>query len=262
MKHPIFSDMLKDIGPMNGTVKGVPDRRIHEINTLYRDAQGPLLLLKVCTNGPVECSWDSWAKQKPKADADTRAGRGFIKAERYKVIEGMANLRTWMMEHVTAQKTSAIKDDWAWWTWHGEKAHAGKLMTIMGDDHPQLFFDDNVDHNDARIVDCRDLNGQMMPFSEAGNKLIVKVNPIEALMNTDYFLMLFHRCHSVGADDGGSLLELRRQVLEGEEEVSTLKKRAAGENPDFADSTLPMHKRARPPKKKKKKKKKKKTPAG
>ncbi|CAE7298364.1 DRP4C, partial [Symbiodinium sp. CCMP2456] len=35
LRHPIFSPLIEDIGPMDGSVPGVPDRRIHSIHTLY-----------------------------------------------------------------------------------------------------------------------------------------------------------------------------------------------------------------------------------
>eukprot|EP00449_Zooxanthella_nutricula_P043047 CAMPEP_0198597156 /NCGR_PEP_ID=MMETSP1462-20131121/144086_1 /TAXON_ID=1333877 /ORGANISM="Brandtodinium nutriculum, Strain RCC3387" /LENGTH=129 /DNA_ID=CAMNT_0044328813 /DNA_START=14 /DNA_END=400 /DNA_ORIENTATION=+ len=78
MQHPLFSRLLQGIGPMDGSVPGVPDRRIHAMHTLYRDALGDILLINQNTNGPLEKTWDSWAKQQPRADGDTRNGREWI----------------------------------------------------------------------------------------------------------------------------------------------------------------------------------------
>lgn len=79
MKHPVYSKLIAGIGPMDGTLPSVPDRRIHSIHTLYRDAKGDMLILDEFTNGPVEQSWDAWAKKKPREASDTRNGREWIK---------------------------------------------------------------------------------------------------------------------------------------------------------------------------------------
>ena len=98
----------------------------------------------------------------------------------HKAVEGIPNLQKWMKKHLVAQETAAIKDDWAWWQWHKEQAIAGKLLTVVPT-VKQLFFDDNIDQNDARIVDCRDTSGNPIPPELSINKLCTKVNPVEAL---------------------------------------------------------------------------------
>merc|ERR1719272_689668 len=50
MRHPFFSRLLKDIGPLDGSVAGVPDRRCKTCHTFYRDAEGVLLALDSNTN--------------------------------------------------------------------------------------------------------------------------------------------------------------------------------------------------------------------
>jgi len=57
LRHPIFSRLIEDIGPMDGSVPGVPDRRIHALHPLYRDAAGPVLVLDTLTNGPADATW-------------------------------------------------------------------------------------------------------------------------------------------------------------------------------------------------------------
>jgi len=190
LRHPLFSRLIADIGPLDGSVPHLPDRRVHTLHTLYRDEQGPLLILDTFTNGPEDCTWDAWAKSKPRPASDTRSGRAFVKALSASTVEGLFNLQDWMWSHVRQQATSAIKDDWAWWQWHGEKACAGKLMPLIaGENAPrQVFFDDNIEVDDPRIVDCRTPDGDAMPALHClGAGLCVKVNPVEALLSQAYF---------------------------------------------------------------------------
>merc|ERR1719204_2291105 len=95
-----------------------------------------------------------------------------------------------MRYHLRKQATSAIKDDWAWWQWNGEQATAGKLMPLIaGDNAPrQVFFDDNIEVDDLRIVDCRTPEGDAMPAPVClGTGMCVRVNPVEALLSQEYF---------------------------------------------------------------------------
>mmetsp|Transcript_12408 Transcript_12408/g.24118 ORF Transcript_12408/g.24118 Transcript_12408/m.24118 type:complete len:1201 (+) Transcript_12408:28-3630(+) len=212
MKHPIFSHLLEGIGPLDGTVPGLPDRRIMQIHTMYRDASGPLLILDSFTNGPAGLqSWDMWAKQKPKAKEDSRGGRNFVRAElQADCVDGMKNIAAWMRSHTLAQRTAAIKDDWAWWFWNGQRADAGKLLAVMRPNQSQggikqLFFDDNVEHDDARIVDCRTETDDVVPLKEAQKELLVKVNPVDVLNDGDLFLKMLQRSHGEHCNQGYGL---------------------------------------------------------
>jgi len=144
-----------------------------------------------------------------------------------KTVEGIPQLQQWMKQHLMAQRTAAIKDDWAWWQWHGEVGKAGKILTLIPgkEETKQLFFDDNVGHNDARIVDCLDANGAVVPLEEGLNKLYTKVNPVEAVLDDDYFLRKLQQCHGEKMEmSEGGLLEFHKQLTEVEEERNELKK--------------------------------------
>lgn len=191
LRHPVFSHLIEDIGPMDGSVPSIPDRRLHGIHTLYRDAEGPMLILDTFTNGPQHASWDSWAKGAPKPAGDTRGGREFVKSElKASTADGYSGVRDFMESHLRTQSTGAIKDDWAWWVYNGERADAGKLLTAFEGSSPaqQLFFDDNIGHDDARIVDCRGVDGVAIPTSVSLRRFCQKVNPVEAVLDKNYFL--------------------------------------------------------------------------
>mmetsp|Transcript_78094 Transcript_78094/g.215947 ORF Transcript_78094/g.215947 Transcript_78094/m.215947 type:complete len:458 (-) Transcript_78094:119-1492(-) len=191
LRHPIFSDLIKDIGPLDGSQPRIPDRRIHSVHTLYRDDEGPMLILDRFTNGPSEASWDEWAKAKPAPEIDTREGREYVREVlKAKTVDGFQQLQAWMHSHLMSESTAGIKDDWAWWHANGEECIAGKVLPLIGGLRAtsQIFFDDNIEINDPRIVDCRDPNGLAIPASKSLSRLCVKVNPIEALFDHDYFL--------------------------------------------------------------------------
>jgi len=119
----------------------------------------------VTADSPPEKNWDSFVKTKPKPTEDTRGGRAWIRDSlKADTLEG-AEIAQWMKAQLYEQRTGAIKDDWAWWIWNGEEAPYGKLLTVFksSEEVRQLFFDDNIDHTDARIVDCRDEAGNTMP---------------------------------------------------------------------------------------------------
>jgi len=228
MRHPLYSNLLQGIGALDGSVPGIPDRRIHRLHTMYRDSQGPVLILNILTNGARDNTWDSWAKANPKPKTDTRNGRDFLhQVLQASTIEGLANVEQWMRTHLQAQRTSGIKDDWAWWRWHDEQAVAGKLLTVFSgteDEMKQMFFDDNIGFTDARIVDVRDVNGAQVAFAQAVNKVISKVNPVEALLDDEYFLRKLQTCHGEHLDAGVSLIEFQRQLTESEDRNSALDK--------------------------------------
>eukprot|EP00930_Biecheleria_cincta_P029502 TRINITY_DN20520_c0_g1_i1.p1 TRINITY_DN20520_c0_g1~~TRINITY_DN20520_c0_g1_i1.p1 ORF type:complete len:1155 (-),score=223.59 TRINITY_DN20520_c0_g1_i1:115-3579(-) len=200
MRHPVYNHLLEGIGPMDGSIAGVPDRRIHHVHTLYRDAAGPLLILDMVTNGPAGASaWDMWARTKPRPVEDLRNGREFVRELKANTVEGISNIQEWMLHHVSTQATAALKDDWAWWQWNSQHKSAGKLLMLLpavnGQGIKQVFFDDNIEHGDARIVDCRLLNGDQIPDEVALGRYISKVNPVLALNDNDYFLKIFKRLH-------------------------------------------------------------------
>lgn len=96
-RHPICSRFLEGVGAMDGTVPGIPDRRLKTSNlhTLYRDAQGPCLALGTLTNGPFEGAWDQWSRTKNITE-DTRNGRAFLEELGCRTIEGYEPFRWWV----------------------------------------------------------------------------------------------------------------------------------------------------------------------
>ncbi len=61
----------------------------------------------------------------------------------------------------------AIRDNYPFWKSRNERSHAGKLFFLDPRDNGTLkiFFDDNIGHTAAHIVDVRDVHtGKLVPF--------------------------------------------------------------------------------------------------
>lgn len=146
--------------------------------------------MDTCTNGPATAKWDAWAKSKPKED--DRNGRDYVSKElQSSTVDGVHELQAWLQQVLDSGETAAIKDDWAWWQFHGEQSEGGKLLPLIGgsgsDEVQQFFFDDNIELGNPRIVDCRYPDGSAVPADKALNRFCIKVNPVEALLDKSYF---------------------------------------------------------------------------
>eukprot|EP00397_Hematodinium_sp_SG-2012_P000257 GEMP01000257.1.p1 GENE.GEMP01000257.1~~GEMP01000257.1.p1 ORF type:complete len:2389 (+),score=650.99 GEMP01000257.1:176-7342(+) len=221
-RHPVYAELLKKIGPMDGTQPNVPDRRIHvkDSHTLYRDATSPILALGVSTNGIFEGAWDQWARS--KAEEDTRDGRTFLR-ELTDTVEGYEELRAWMRSLALSCKSAAIKDDFAWWHHCGEISTAGKLMFIIPD-IAQVFFDDNAGEgshvDDAKIVDCR-YGDPLRTITHAlgDGAFYAQVSPIDAILHKSYFIKLLETCQR---NQRHCWLKIHSAVQQPEESEATI----------------------------------------
>ena len=77
-----------------------------------------------------------------------------------------------MLLYLTCQavilcRAFVFRDYYPFWKSRNERAHAGKLFLLDSKDRGtlKLFFDDNIGHTAAHIVDARDVNtGQHLSF--------------------------------------------------------------------------------------------------
>ena len=103
----------------------------------------------------------------------------------------------WMRRHQLAPNSAfAIRDYFPHWRLHNERARAGKLLLVDLDDPSvtQIFFDDNIFHSNAHIVDARDVRtGESIPFSIAKNSHLIRVEPVNAILDPMYFV----RCETL-----------------------------------------------------------------
>ena len=71
------------------------------------------------------------------------------------------------MSGVLLRRAYAIRDYYPFWKSRNERSRAGKLLLLdpADDDVIQIFFDDNIGHGSANIVDVRDVRtGEALAF--------------------------------------------------------------------------------------------------
>ena len=80
-------------------------------------------------------------------------------------------MQTWLWGHLENFllfcRAFAIRDNYPFWKSRNERSHAGKLFFLDPRDKGTLkiFFDDNIGHTAAHIVDVRDVRtGKLIPF--------------------------------------------------------------------------------------------------
>lgn len=195
-RHPIYRECLKDVGPMDGSQQGVPDRRINEedVHTMFRDADGPVLALSVMTNGNWEGEWDDWGRS--KVTEDTRGARDFFVQQGIETVDGYANLQAWFKQQLKTSKSNMIRDDFAWWHKNGEASSAGKVMIGLKSAR-QIFFDDNIGVDECRIIDPRTADDfQPVPADICLGASCVRADPLQAMLHESYFLDAYTRAIS------------------------------------------------------------------
>ncbi|DBA04414.1 TPA: hypothetical protein N0F65_010010 [Lagenidium giganteum] len=90
-----------------------------------------------------------------------------------------------------SQATLALRDFYPHWFAHQEDASAGKLLLLDPSETSvvPLFFDDNILPHDPHIVDARDVNtGEAVPFEVTKDRYLLRVEPLQAVREVDYFL--------------------------------------------------------------------------
>lgn len=85
----------------------------------------------------------------------------------------------------------AIRDYYHFWKTRNEFPRAGKLLIDDPEDVSmvQMFFDDNVGHMSAHIVDARDVRtGESLQFSKVKHAQLNKAEPVHAILDPKYFV--------------------------------------------------------------------------
>jgi hypothetical protein len=96
----------------------------------------------------------------------------------------------------------AIQDNWNEWNRDGERARSGKpfFYDASGRWHNvsnlSLFFDDNFTGQELDILNPIEASGNQMPTQELKDKMLFTVNPIEAVLEDDYYVKLVKRALS------------------------------------------------------------------
>ncbi|EIE23647.1 hypothetical protein COCSUDRAFT_66025 [Coccomyxa subellipsoidea C-169] len=124
-----------------------------------------------------------------------------------------------MAKTCRGNRAYAIRDYYPFWKSRNERSRAGKLLLLDAADQDviQIFFDDNIGHGAAHIVDVRDvLTGEGLAFqaralsqtpaclavaqitgwhiTDVVGRHIVKVEPLNAILDPQYFVRAVHGC--------------------------------------------------------------------
>jgi hypothetical protein len=92
-----------------------------------------------------------------------------------------------------------VRDYWPFWRQSLESASTGKLVFIdqeaLSTDLPKgrpwvpIVFDDNIESDDAHIIDVRDAQGREIPFDRVAKRHLIRAEPYLALrFPQTYFL--------------------------------------------------------------------------
>lgn len=91
----------------------------------------------------------------------------------------------------------ALRDYYPFWKTNAERSKAGKLLLLnrRDEEHIQIMFDDNIGYGSPHIVDARDAEtGQPVSFREVNGKHLLKAEPLNAILDPQYFVRQVHEC--------------------------------------------------------------------
>jgi hypothetical protein len=89
--------------------------------------------------------------------------------------------------------TMGIRDYYPFWGAEGESDTSGKLILVdpADSEHHHVILDDNVEFDRLHIVDVRNVaTGEPIPFPCAMGQWVVKVEPLLAITDPDYFIKI------------------------------------------------------------------------
>ena len=110
-----------------------------------------------------------------------------------KIIKGGDNIFKYIHGFSNGKKNNSffISDDFYAWSKHDRQKEYGKPMFFDPDNKKYhfIFFDDNIENKPTSIVDCKNItNGKTLEYKDIIGKFIIKVDPIEAAINKNYFI--------------------------------------------------------------------------
>ncbi|KAL7999785.1 hypothetical protein Plhal703r1_c24g0102761 [Plasmopara halstedii] len=188
-RHPYFPLMK----PMDGS-DGSVDRRIYLDGNL--DGNMPrfgTFLRTRCTTALIMGSFEQ-----PEATIADPLAFYTSQNNHVKIMQGILQIHHFLVRRWrNSQATLALRDYYPYWFSNGEVATAGKLLLVDRADSTEgihaMFFDDNILLHDAHIVDVRDAhNGAAQPFEETRELHLMRVEPLDVIQNTTYFIDRFN----------------------------------------------------------------------
>ena len=115
------------------------------------------------------------------------------KIDKDKIIKGGENIFKYINGFSNNKKNNSffISDDFSAWFKHDRKKEYGKPIFFDPDNKKYhfIFFDDNIENKPTSIVDCKNIsNGKTLENKDIIGKYLIKVDPVEAAVNDNYFI--------------------------------------------------------------------------
>lgn len=115
------------------------------------------------------------------------------KIDKDKIIQGGENIFKYINGFSNNKKNNSffISDDFSAWFKHDRKKEYGKPIFFDPDNKKYhfIFFDDNIESKPTSIVDCKNIsNGKTLENKDIIGKYLIKVDPVEAAVNDNYFI--------------------------------------------------------------------------
>ena len=123
-------------------------------------------------------------------------------------------------ESLKKNATLAYKDDWNFLkdNFSIDKPHfSGKLFLLDKSDFEtlEIFFDDDVGEKNDNLIDIWDVYQKTrIPYKEAKDKFLHKVDTVQAILDQDYFIKALNNAISLREKDMVSYKENRNIILE------------------------------------------------
>lgn len=191
-QHPAYNGQNKTQKPplMDGN-KGSRDMRLSQAAIGRMDRMGGFLRFR---DRPVELAEPAPAESaEPQADLPESAFRPteYTFPPYHEAYAGL------MHQILQTTNTAAIVDDLAFWETHERVSTAGKMLLIDRAETKvqHIFFDGNVEKEDAACVDVRNaVNGEPIPLEKSSNVYLHRVDIFQAVTDVEYFLKATEAC--------------------------------------------------------------------
>ena len=120
--------------------------------------------------------------------------------DKYQLLEKFSDVYVELEDRLTHGGFFGIRDDFQFFDANRRDmpgSRCGKLMILDQADYGihHIFFDDEITNAEDCCVDVWDIaEKKRVPLDEAYGKFLYEVDPVEAILNPDYFINAFNQC--------------------------------------------------------------------
>lgn len=107
--------------------------------------------------------------------------------------------------YFSTSRHTAVQDEYSWWASHGKETSYGKpfYVNLKDENTIHLFFDDNISTNDEEpsiVASLDSVTGEKLSARELADKgLLHTVDPLDAMLNENYYIEMINRHPSCSA---------------------------------------------------------------